>query len=115
MTCSMTNTISEIFTDGDQTKTTSYTQSSSGVHKSPVNGPLYYTVTITAGAEKIESFKASPTSEPTATGSSNSKTSSPTSSSANESTSKPSGGTMVTAQAKVMAFFLLSIAAYLAV
>lgn len=111
----MTNTISEVLTDEDQTKTTSYTESSSGVQKSPFNGPLYYTVTITAGAEKIESFKASSTSAPTTTGSSNSKTSSTTSSSPTGSTLQPSRGTKLTVEATFIAFVVLFMAAYLAV
>jgi len=51
ITCSIINTVSETLVIGGVTTTTSYTETSSGVNASPSNGPLYFQVTLTAGAE----------------------------------------------------------------
>lgn len=76
------NTVSEVLVVGGQTTTTSYTETSSGVNAPPTNPPLYFTVTITAGLEKVNASVAAAT---TITGSSSSRTISLASGSATES------------------------------
>lgn len=70
VTCSVMNTVNEVLVVGGQTTTTSYTESSSGVNAPPTNPPLYFTVTITAGLEKIKTPHATGNSTTTFTGAS---------------------------------------------
>jgi hypothetical protein len=79
VTCSLTNTVSEVLVVGGQTTITTYTETSSGVNAPPTNPPLYFSVTITAGLENLS------TSQATTTGVSSSSTTSPASGSATES------------------------------
>ncbi|KAH6704112.1 hypothetical protein BKA61DRAFT_660773 [Leptodontidium sp. MPI-SDFR-AT-0119] len=85
VTCSLINTVSEVFVVDGQTATTSYTETSSGVNAPPTNPPLYFAVTITAGLEKLTTAPTRSTSNsPTASQTSGSATESRTSSGAEE-------------------------------
>jgi hypothetical protein len=79
VTCSLTNTVSEVLIVGGQTTTTTYTETSSGVNASLTNPPLYFSVTITTGLENLS------TSQATTTVASSSSTTSLASGSATES------------------------------
>lgn len=83
MTCSSTNTISEVLVVGGERTTTVYTESSSWTNVPPSNPPLYFDVTITAGLEKVTNFHATATSA---------KTTSQTSTSGSGSTDKKKSG-----------------------
>lgn len=113
VTCSLINTVSEVLVVGGQTTTSSYTETSSGVNAPPTNPPLYLTVTITAGLEKVNASQVAATLTTAITGASSSPTISLASGSATESRTS-SGAEQVVVNGKWTLFLTLFIIAYLA-
>ncbi|KAH8586618.1 hypothetical protein B0O99DRAFT_644023 [Bisporella sp. PMI_857] len=94
VTCSITNTVSRTLVVDGETRTTSFTEASSGVNASPLNPPLYFPVTITAGQEKLNQAQAAtPTTTSATTAATTAATTTPAptggSRSSNTSTTTP--------------------------
>ncbi|KAH8648174.1 hypothetical protein BGZ60DRAFT_437730 [Tricladium varicosporioides] len=68
VTCSLINVVGKVLVVSGQTTTALSTEISSRVNAPPTNPPLYFTVTITAGLEKVSAFQAAASPTSTVTG-----------------------------------------------